>query len=78
MKKETKYKVTDTKISEVLDLNLSTISLWKKSKPKLYNHIKQGFLNEMELQDLRRESNQLKRIALILEEEGKDIPLSLQ
>ena len=68
-----KYKITDTRISEEIGINLSTISLWKKTKPLLYNHIRKGFLYQMELEDLKAKEAKYNAIKSIVKSNYESI-----
>jgi len=60
------YKITDTEISNRIEIALSTINVWKKTKVKLYEQIRNGFLLEMELEDLKVNAKKYEAIEKIV------------
>jgi len=63
-----KNKITDTEVSKRLDIPLSTINVWKKTKVKLYEHIIKGFITEMEQEELRAKADKYDKLKKIIEE----------
>lgn len=64
--KEIQMKITDKLISDKLDIPYQTIQTWKKTKPKLYNHLKLGFELEATIQELKPKADKYDSIKAMM------------